>query len=215
MKLSLGQTRVRLILTALALCTMLGSSCVSSNNHPVITSLKAEKDSVVPLGICEVHCVASDVDGDSLTYNWSSSGGTFLDTGMVTTWTAPGMPGTYTITVTVTDGRDGEAVMQLAIDVEDNNSPVIQSLTADLSVVEPGSSTNIECVAYDPDGDELSHLWTKTGGDFSETSVSEKGSIATWTAPEVGQSYFIAVFVDDGRGGEASKVLEIRVKKLG
>ncbi len=162
MKSPIGQTRWRLSLVALILCTILCCGCAPSNNYPVISSLETEKDWVVPSSSSEVKCVASDPDGDSLTYTWSATGGTFSEAGPLTTWMAPNVPGTYTITVTVKDGRGAEATMQLTMDVRINHPPVIESLTAESSIVRQARSTNIECVAYDPDGDELSYSWTAT-----------------------------------------------------
>ena len=94
MKSPLGQTRWRLSLVALALCTILSSGCIQHNSYPVISSLQAEKDSVTPSGSCEVECVASDADGDSLIYAWSATAGIFSGTGPVTYWVAPDIPGT-------------------------------------------------------------------------------------------------------------------------
>lgn len=210
MKSPLGQTRWRLSLVALALCTILSSGCIQHNTYPVISSLQSEKNSVTPSGSCEVECVASDADGDSLTYAWSATAGTFSGTGAVTYWVAPDIPGTYAITVKVTDGRGGETTMQLTIDVRVNYPPVIESLTAEPSPVRQGKTSTIKCVASDPDEDELSYLWSATRG-----NISGQGSTVTWTAPNACGNYTVAVTVEDGRGGEASKELEIKVIKPG
>jgi len=123
---------------------------------------------------------------------------------------APHIPGTYAITVTVTDGRGGETTTQLTIDVRVNYPPVVESLTAEPAVVNRAETTAIECVASDPDGDELSYLWTTDGG-----NISGQGSAVTWIAPNTCGSYVVAVSVADGRGGEASEELEIKVIKPG
>ncbi len=52
---------------------------------------------------------ASDPDGDSLTYNWSVSGGTIDDIhAQNINWTTPSTYGNNTISVTVSDGKGGE-----------------------------------------------------------------------------------------------------------
>ena len=211
MKSTLNQTRRWLsLVVALTLCTILLSSCAEPNNDPTISSLQAEEDPVTPSGSREVECVASDPDGDSLTYTWSATAGTFSGTGPITTWMAPDIPGTYAITVKVTDGRGGEATMQLTVDVLVNHPPVIESLTAEPSPVKQGKTSTIECVASDPDGDELSYLWSAARG-----NISGQGSAVTWTAPNTCGSYVITVTVADSRGGEASEELEIKVIKPG
>ena len=73
-----------------------------------------------------------------------------------------------------------------------------------------GKVSTIECVASDPDGDELSYLWSATQG-----SISGQGSTVTWTAPNTCGDYTVAVTVEDGRGGKVSEELEIRVIKPG
>jgi len=211
MKSLLGQTRWRLsLVVALTLCTILSSGCIQHNSYPVISSLQSEKDSVTHSGSCEVECVASDADGDSLTYAWSATAGTFSGTGPITTWMAPDIPGTYAITVKVTDSRGGEATMQLTVDVLANHPPVIESLTAEPSLVRQGKTSTIECVASDPDSDELSYLWSAATG-----NISGQGSAVTWTAHNTCGTYVITVTVSDSRGGEASEELDITVRKPG
>ncbi|MFC2004019.1 Ig-like domain-containing protein [Chloroflexota bacterium] len=207
---SSGKINWPLILVALTLCTVLGSGCILSNNTPVISSVRSQMGRVTPSGSSEVECIASDADGDSLTYTWSATAGGFSGTGQVVTWVAPDAPGTYTITVSVMDGRGGEATSRLTIDVVVNHPPVIESLTAGSSVVSQAMSTNIECVASDPDGDKLSYQWATTRG-----NISGQGPVITWTAPSSCADYTVTVSVIDGRGGEATKELTITVRKPG
>ncbi|MFH1727407.1 MAG: PKD domain-containing protein [Pseudomonadota bacterium] len=61
---------------------------------------------------------ASDPDADTLSYLWTATGGSFSDDAAETTvWTAPLSFGTYTITITVDDGNDGEASLDIEITV--------------------------------------------------------------------------------------------------
>ena len=206
MKALLGQIRWPLSLIALAAFAILSSSCIQSNNYPIISSLETENNRVAPSGNSGVKCVASDPDGDSLTYAWSATGGIFSGEGPDATWLAPHAPGTYAITVKVTDGRGGEATAQLTIDVQVNHPPAIESLTAEPPEVRKSKTSVIKCVASDPDGDELTYLW-----EVAEGNVSEQGVTVTWTAPNRYGSYVIRVTVSDSRGGEASRELSVRV----
>ncbi len=56
----------------------------------------------------EAQITASDIDNETLTYTWTATGGSFLGavTGNKVTWTAPKKVGTYTITCTVSDGKE-------------------------------------------------------------------------------------------------------------
>lgn len=198
----------RLIIPVLAILFIGG--CAPANQPPVISSLIADEEQVSPSGNCLVSCVASDPDGDELSYTWSASGGSISGDGAIVTWVAPEEVGAYTITVKVTDGRGGEATMQLTIDVIVNHAPVIESLTAEPSPVRQGKTSTIECVASDLDEDELSYLWSANRG-----NISGQGSTVTWTTPNACGTYIITVTVADGRGGEVSEELEVEVIKPG
>ena len=210
MKLALGQTRWQLSLVALTLCAILCSSCDLFNNVPLISSVQSQREWVDVLHSTEITCVASDPDEDELTYLWEAASGDISGQGSTVTWTAPDTPGTYAITVTVTDGRGGEVKTQLTIDVLVNHPPVIESLATEQCVIYLGESTFIECVASDPDGDELTYLWEATDGD-----ISGQGSTVTWTAPDTAGTYNVTATVTDGRDGEASKELNITVIRPG
>jgi hypothetical protein len=88
------------------------------NAPPAIASLTPSATNLAPAGSCTVTCTASDPDGDSLTYEWTASGGTITGTGSMVTWTAPAAEGPYTITVTVSDGKGGTDSESCAVSVE-------------------------------------------------------------------------------------------------
>ena len=207
MKLSSSRILTRFVLSALSLFVILCGGCVSTNSAPVITSLETERDEIRTSGSLQIRCVASDIDGDELNYLWEATGGRLSGKGSAVTWMAPDKPGSYTVTVRLNDGKDGEVTRQIAIEVWDNLPPVIEKLTAKPPVLEPGKSSTIECVASEADGDELSYDWQATGG-----SISGKGTAITWMAPENTGTYTISVKVSDGKGGEASKKLSLEVR---
>lgn len=74
------------------------------NRPPVIQSLTATPTDVAPGASVSVICVATDPDGDTLTYIWTASGGVVTGSGSTVTWAA-GQTGTYTITCVVSDGQ--------------------------------------------------------------------------------------------------------------
>ncbi|MDY0163188.1 carboxypeptidase-like regulatory domain-containing protein [Desulfobotulus sp.] len=82
------------------------------NRAPVISSLTRSPEGLInPGSPVNLTANASDPDGDSISYTWSTTAGTLSNTsgGNVpshsVTWTAPGGVGTATITVTVTDAK--------------------------------------------------------------------------------------------------------------
>ena len=180
--------------------------CVPASHLPIITSLKAEPGAVSPSGLCHIECIASERDGDELSYEWFASDGNIDGDGVAVNWSAPESEGIYNITVKVTDGNGGEVSQSIAVKVGVNHPPSITSLIADVGWVTPSGSCNITCNAEDPDGDKLSFEWPASGGDISGT-----GPAVRWTAPDAVGLYNITAVVSDGYGGEGTRLLTINV----
>ena len=204
-KLVPGQPKWLASLIILVVATLVIGGCTPANQPPAISSLTASEGRVSPSDSCQVKCVASDPDGDELSYTWSACGD-ISGEGSVVTWTAPAAPGDYIIAVKVTDGRGSEAATQLTIGVAVNQPPVIDSLTAERERVRRATTSAIECVASDPDGDELSYTWSASGG-----NISGEGRVVSWVAPNAFDTYTVTVTVTDGRGGEATESIDIVV----
>jgi len=77
----------------------------TTNHAPTITSTSANQTTVNAGWQVTISTVASDIDGDTLTYSYSATGGTITGSSANVVWTAPTTNGTYTITVTVSDGK--------------------------------------------------------------------------------------------------------------
>jgi hypothetical protein len=188
---------------------------VGDNELPEIIDLEASEEWVVPSGNCTIECNASDPEGSSLSYRWSASEGDITGEGDSVTWIAPEEVGNYNITVVVTDDMGSERTASLPIKVAINHPPCIQNLIVtprnpDLmkgNRIFKGASCDIECVAFDEDDDKLNYVWSANGG-----RISGEGSVITWTAPLRSTLITITVVVSDGRGGEATEQIELRVK---
>ena len=105
-----GQLAIVLLLLVATLCV---GSCGGgggdgvTNNAPQVSSVTCSPPNVSKGGSTTVVCEASDADGDTLSYDWTATTGTFTGSGSTVTWMAPNEDGTYTIRVTVTDGKGG------------------------------------------------------------------------------------------------------------
>jgi hypothetical protein len=196
----------RAIIAVVILAMLVVSGCATFNNPPVIAGLTSSATSLAPGGSCSLSCTASDPNGDTLTYQWTTTGGTISGAGSTVTWLAPTAEGTYTINVTASDGKGGTASRSLTIDVV-NTPPVIANLTSSATSLAPEASCSLSCTASDPDGDTLTYQWTTTGG-----TISGEGSAVTWLAPAAEGTYTISVTVSDGKGGTASQNLTINVE---
>ena len=200
-----GYVVIAVIVVAAVLLAILLDAMLA-NHLPAITSLEAEPERVLPSGSCQIMCNATDRDGDELSYNWSAIGGEINGEGATVIWTAPNSVGFYDVTVNVTDGRGGEAMKKITIEVRTNKPPEINSLTADAVWTLRSGSLNVTCDATDPDGDELSYEWVTDGGNITGT-VTE----VVWTAPAEVGIYYVTVSVTDDHGSSATDSLSISV----
>jgi hypothetical protein len=196
---------IKLALVSLVILTMLlAGGCF--NKPPVITSLTPSATEVARGGSCTVNCVATDENtDDTLTYAWSASGGAISGTGSTVTWTAPTTEGSYSVTVTVSDGK--ESVSDSCNITVANIPPVITSLTPSTTNLPPEGSCTIGCVASDADGDTLTYNWSATGG-----TVVGTGNSVSWEAPAAEGTYTVSVEVSDGHGGTVSDSVDIVVE---
>lgn len=200
------------------------------NNPPIISSLAADQQVVQPLGKVQLNCQASDPESDNLSYRWAASGGILEGSDASVTWTAPKNPGSYKVTVVVSDGRGGAATGDALITVPEkpNNAPVISAIkftrpgrmaitvktnptdeevkkTPEL-VIRKYETADVVCLATDPDKDQLSYIWKATGG-----KIIGNGPNIQWLAAGDPGTYTITCEVADGNGGTASFTITISV----
>ena len=112
--LGVGGLAVGAIIAVVVVLSMAGGG-----NAPVITSVTPDPATVGLGGTSNISCVATDPDGDTLSYAWDAQSGTITGSGDTITWQAPGAAGTYAINVTVDDGTgraaDGSTVVSVVV----------------------------------------------------------------------------------------------------
>jgi len=95
---------------------------IKPNQPPTIDCLTTTMD-VASGGSIELRAKAADPDGDRLNYSWSATGGSVNGTGETATFNASGVKaGSYTVTVTVDDGRGGKASCSMTVNVSERLS---------------------------------------------------------------------------------------------
>ena len=192
---------------------------VRANNPPAIASLTANADWTTPSGNLDVTCSASDLEGDELSYDWSTTAGSISGTGPLVNWAAPQEVGTYQVTVVVADGYGGSATEMVSVSVLTGQPPAIEALlitaehcylkTSPLGyLVGKEQEYHIECSVEDTSV-ELFYEWSCTGGEISGSS--QDGSIITWIAPDAHIYVTIAVLVSDIAGNAANESVFLEV----
>jgi outer membrane protein OmpA-like peptidoglycan-associated protein len=85
-------------------------AAVAPQNRPPVVKAQCDPCTVEVGRSSTVTAIASDPDGDMLTYRWTSPQGTLANPAeRQTLWTAPQQEGTVPVTVTVNDGKGGTA----------------------------------------------------------------------------------------------------------
>jgi len=180
------------------------------NQPPVIQSLAPQAEVLGPGDETTVNCSATDPDGDTLTYNWSATSGTFTTQSSGSNWAkwqAGEITGTFEITVNVADSNGNSVSQSVNITVTDNLPPVISSVTAVPAVLYQEQNSTINCEAADPEGGNLVYTWRADSG-----SISGTGKSVTWKSPAADGEYEITVSVADGKGGVTQGSVKIGVQ---
>lgn len=194
-----------------------------NNSAPRISSLVASSTQVDPGQSTTLSVTATDADGDALSYAWTATAGTLANaTTANPTWTAPTTEGFYTVNVSVTDGKGGQAGFSLVINVlagkgkasvttSFNTWPVVSQVSATKGQLLPNDSTGLDVTAEDPDGDILKYSWSDNcGGSFSSTTVKNPTWKAPATQPASG-TCTVSVAPNDSRGGSTQGSLSITI----
>ncbi|HYO58608.1 PKD domain-containing protein [Archangium sp.] len=168
------------------------------NLNPTITRLTVTKASIDEGSSTDLSVTASDPEGEPLTYSWTqipaAPASTFdNETGATPTWTAPllSRDTTFTLQVTVSDGKGGSAQATVDVAVANvpslNRAPIVDAtITAPASVI-AGDTVNLSIGATDPDGDPLTYSWTTSpAGQGSFTNPT--ASAAQWRSLDIAKA---------------------------
>jgi outer membrane protein OmpA-like peptidoglycan-associated protein len=198
---------------------------VTDGKHPVnctteITVVKknlpptvecSPKDTSITMGeSATITAKATDPNNDKLSYKWTVDGqGLAADTPTITFGSEGRKPGTYKVTVTVSDGElTATCTTTVTVRERPNRPPTIECLTTSVDVA-PGGTVELRVRTSDPDNDKTTVTWSATGG-----TVSGTGDAATFNATGLRAGiYTVTATVDDGRGGRASCNMSVNVSE--
>jgi len=199
-------------------------SPVNTVNHsPIIHNIQAQQE-VVPSGNALITCVASDADGDTLYYSWSSDTGFFKGNGDTITWIAPKIPGKYTISTTVSDGKGKDTQDSIIITVAPiinrpptisivvtpkGESPINIMSASEAITIRTWNILELECIAMDPDDDKLSYEWSVTEG-----IIDGEGAKVSYIAKSRGEQ-IITILVTDSTGRMTTGNVRLHIQCCG
>jgi hypothetical protein len=196
----------------------------SNNARPVLTA--GPTTSATPLDeqqAATLSVTATDPDNDTLTYAWSqvspaSPVGSFSDAASDhPTWTAPdvGTSGTYSLRVTVSDGKGGSVSGVVDINVRKiNQAPVVPDAITAPASLKAGDLATFQLAASDPDNDTLIYTWEQTVPTAQGTWVSGRDTaLAKWYSPVLttATSFTFTVTVTDGESEPVTRTVTVPV----
>lgn len=110
----------------------------------------------------------------TLTYTWNSSGGKASGSGTAAAVDTAGMaPGSYNVSVQVSDGKKGSANCSASFTIkEPPKHPPQLSCSANPATVRSGEASTINCTCTSPDNRSLSYSWNASAGQVSGSGAS-------------------------------------------
>jgi PKD repeat protein len=180
-----------------------GATAYAQNSDPTVSASRTPTGSVrvgVPI---QFTAVGADADNDALTYAWTfGDNTTSSEQNPSKFYTAAG---TYTATVTVSDGKGGTATASITgISVQSNRNPSISvgSATPPAGIVP--FTTQLAATATDPDGHAVTYTWDLDGDGTFETTERNPSLNITAAGDKV-----VTLRVTDAFGGAATRAVTI------
>jgi hypothetical protein len=193
---------------------------VKFNNWPTVTDVLATPGWIALGAPVSLSVSANDSDGDTLTYQWSTSStcasGSFTNgTSATASFTLPASaPDTYCeFDVAVSDGHGGSTngTMYLPVGAPPSIvAPAIVDAAQSAAVVDPSATVQFSVEAMDPQASVMTFVWSTSAGSLSGQSDTADTSQVTLTAPAIGSTdIVVSVVVTDAVG--ASKKYDFSV----
>jgi MYXO-CTERM domain-containing protein len=148
---------------------------------------------------------SSDADGDALDYTWtlderpSGSSTALINASFADPQFIPDAPGTYRISLVVSDGAVDSAADTVTVTAAEQNGVPVANAGPDQTVT-PGQTIYLDASgSTDPDGDSLQYAWTLTsrpGG--SSAALIGPTSVAPTFVADLAGTYEASLTVFDG-----------------
>jgi hypothetical protein len=190
------------------------------NASPRVTSMSSSVGRVDSNAPIALQAIASDTDGDALSFVWTGScPGAFDRTDLAqVTFTAGTLPvetATCSFEVDVSDGRGGAAKGMLSLSAAQPKIDIapaigIAAQSTDLAAAE--EVVFLHATASDPEGEAITWTWTASDGTLLDQADQAGTSDVRWKAPaRPGARCTITVTATDPEGGSSSFEFEVRI----
>lgn len=180
---------------------------VTNTNRPPVLG-PVVSPSVTAGAVASIPLVATDPDGDVVTFAFAGTPPASCLVGSLFSWTTS-TPGTFPLTFTASDGKGGSAGATATVTVIAANVAPSLSLPVVPASVAVNTQMMVALTATDPDGDPLTYT-ALSSPPAAATSAVLTGGVFTWTPTQTG-SYPITFSVSDGKGGTDSKTVTVNV----
>jgi hypothetical protein len=165
----------------------------SFNLWPTVSQLSASLYRLDAGQTTTVSALASDGDGDALSYQWTAScPGTWSNATSSTASFVPssvpaGACNNCRLTVTVRDTRSGQSTGFLNLCVvspsTERFAPRLTNFHQSAASLSPGQVVTFDVTAMDPQASALTFAWTDNSGSLAAAQNTATTSQAAWTAP--------------------------------
>jgi PKD repeat protein len=163
---------------------------VAARGKPVITSMTASKTSEITNEKVDFTATATQPGLAPLTYSWNFGDGSAPSTGSAVAH-AYTTPGSFTVTLTVTDGQQ-PVTSTLAMTISARPNPVISGLSASKLSEFTNKPVGFAAVATPPGTAALTYTW-----DFGDGSAAQTGNPVVHTFTIEG-AFTVTLTVTDG-----------------
>jgi hypothetical protein len=180
------------------------SITVTANTAPVLAAIAAQ--TVRAGGSLAFTATATDAENDAVTFAATGlpTGATFSSAGAFA-WSNATPIGTYTVSITASDGLLTSAARVVAIEVRANTAPSVTQVNN--FTVRLQSAVNLNITGTDPQSDALTFSAT---GLPSGATLTPAGVLA-WPSASPGGNYAISVIASDGLLSSAPMTFTITV----